>query len=217
MANVHRHVQDERAKVTLRDSKGIGTEATRANIIETLKERGYLAVEKKSLVSTPLGREVIDLTPPALKDPVTTAAWEERLESIAQGKESLESFLEEQKRILPELLAPILERKQKPLYPCPDCGAALLRRKSKKDGSWFWGCSAYPVCKRLLPDDKGKPGSPRARPVLSEHVCPVCGKALILRTGAKGEFFGCSGYPACKQIYPVGANGAPDTRKRSRK
>ena len=217
MANVHRHVRDARAKATLRDSKGIGTEATRANIIETLKERGYLAVEKKSLVSTPLGREVIDLTPPALKDPVTTAVWEERLESIAQGKESLESFLEEQKRVLPELLAPILERKQNPLYPCPDCGAALLRRKSKRDGSWFWSCSAYPACKRLLPDDKGKPGAPRARPVLSEHVCPVCGKALILRTGAKGEFFGCSGYPACKQIYPVGANGAPDTRKRSRK
>ena len=64
------------------------------------------------------------------------------------------------------------------------------------------GCSAYPACKRLLPDDKGKPGTPRARPVLSEHVCPVCGKALILRTGAKGEFFGCSGYPACKANLP---------------
>ena len=92
MANVHLFVGDAQAKATLKESKGIGTEATRANIIETLKERGYLTAEKKSLVSTALGREVIDLTPPSLKDPITTAVWEERLEAIAQGKESIDTF-----------------------------------------------------------------------------------------------------------------------------
>lgn len=209
MANVHLFVGDEQARATLKESKGIGTEATRANILETLKERGYLTVDKKALVSTPLGREVIDLTPLSLKDPITTAAWEDRLEAIAQGKETLDGFLAEQIRVLPGLLAPILGD-GKPAFPCPDCGAALNRRKSKKDGSWFWGCSAYPDCKVILPDDNGKPGKPRPKPVLSAHVCQACGKPLIKRTGAKGAFYGCSGYPACKKTWSVGPDGAPD-------
>ena len=214
MANVHLFVGDAQAKATLKESKGIGTEATRANIIETLKERGYLITEKKALVSTALGREVIDLTPPSLKDPIITAEWEDRLEAIAQGKESLDAFLAEQIRVLPGLLAPILGD-GKPAFPCPDCGAALNRRKSKKDGSWFWGCSAYPNCKTILPDDNGKPGKPRPKAVLSTHICKACGKSLILRTGAKGEFYGCSGYPDCKKTYPVGPDGAPDFNAKS--
>lgn len=209
MANVHLFVGDAQARATLKESKGIGTEATRANILETLKERGYLTADKKALVSTPLGREVIDLTPLSLKDPITTAAWEDRLEAIAQGKETLDGFLAEQIRVLPGLLAPILGD-GKPAFPCPDCGAALNRRKSKKDGSWFWGCSAYPDCKVILPDDNGKPGKPRPKPALSAHVCKACGKPLIKRTSAKGAFYGCSGYPGCKKTWPIGPDGAPD-------
>lgn len=209
MANVHRFVGDADAKATLRETKGIGTEATRAKVLETLKERGYLALDKKSIVSTPLGREIIDLTPPALKDPITTAEWESRLEAIAQGKETLDDFLAEQKRILPELLAPILGD-GKPAFPCPACGAALNRRKRKKDGAWFWGCTAYPACPVILPDDNGKPGKSKPKPALSEYACKACGKPLVKRSGAKGEFYGCSGYPGCKKTWPVAPNGAPD-------
>lgn len=215
MANVHRFVGDADAKATLRETKGIGTEATRAKVLETLKERGYLALDKKAVVSTPLGREIIDLTPPALKDPITTAEWESRLEAIAQGKETLDVFLAEQTRILPDLLTPILGD-GKPAFPCPDCGAALNRRKRKKDGSWFWGCTAYPDCKVILPDDNGKPGKARPKPALSEHACKACGKPLIKRTGAKGEFYGCSGYPGCKQTYPVAPGGVPDFNAKKR-
>lgn len=216
MATVHRFVGDADAKATLKATKGIGTEATRAKVLETLKERGYLAIDKKSIVSTPLGREIIDLTPPALKDPITTAVWEDRLEAIAQGGESLDAFLAEQKKILPELLAPILGD-GRPAFPCPACGAALNRRKRKKDGSWFWSCTAYPDCKVILPDDNGKPGKARPRPALSEYLCKACGKPLIKRTGAKGEFYGCSGYPGCKQTYPVAPGGAPDFNAKKRK
>lgn len=217
MANVHLFVGDAQARATLKESKGIGTEATRANIIETLKERGYLTADKKALVSTPLGREIIDLTPPSLKDPITTATWEDMLEAIAQGKETLDGFLSEQIRVLPDLLAPILGD-GKPAFPCPDCGSALNRRKSKKDGSWFWGCTAYPDCKVTLPDDNGKPGKARPRPALSAHVCKACGKPLIKRSGAKGEFYGCSGYPDCKKTWPVSPDGAPDfSAKRGKK
>ena len=215
MANVHRFVGDADARATLRETKGIGTEATRAKVLETLKERGYLTLDKKSIVSTPLGREIIDLTPPALRDPITTAEWESRLEAIAQGRETLDAFLAEQKKILPDLLAPILGD-GRPAFPCPSCGAALNRRRRKKDGSWFWGCTAYPDCKVILPDDNGKPGKARPKPAPSEHVCKACGKPLVKRSGAKGEFYGCSGYPGCKKTWPVAPGGAPDFNAKKR-
>ena len=168
-----------------------------------------------TLRRTPLGREIIDLTPPALRDPITTAEWESRLEAIAQGRETLDAFLAEQKKILPDLLAPILGDGT-PAFPCPSCGAALNRRKRKKDGSWFWGCTAYPACKVILPDDHGKPGKARPKPALSEHACPACGKPLVKRSGAKGEFYGCSGYPGCKKTWPVAPGGAPDFNAKKR-
>ena len=210
MANVHRFVSDTAAKSVLKENEGIGTEATRAGVIETLKERKYLMTEKKTIVSTKLGQDIIDLTPATLKDPVTTASWESRLEAIAQGKETLAGFITEQTKILPDLLAPILGGGGQPAHSCPDCGAAVYRRKGKKDGTWFWGCSGYPACKTTMPDDNGKPGKARQAPVLSKHSCKTCGKPLIERQGAKGAFFGCSGYPNCKQTYQIAGNGEPD-------
>ena len=163
MATVHRFVGDADAKATLRETKGIGTEATRAKVLETLKERGYLALDKKSIVSTPLGREIIDLTPSALKDPITTAEWESRLEAIAQGRETLDAFLAEQKKILPDLLAPILGD-GRPTFPCPACGAALNRRKRKQDGSWFWGCTASLIARSSCLMTTASPARPGPNP-----------------------------------------------------
>ena len=214
MANVHRFVADAAAKSVLKENEGIGTEATRAGVIETLKQRGYLIAEKKSLVSTQLGQDIIDMTPATLKDPVTTASWESRLEAITQGKETLAGFMAEQIRILPDLLAPIVGRGGQPAHSCahscPDCGAALYRRKGKKAGAWFWGCSGYPACVTTMPDDNGQPGKPRQKAALSKHSCTTCGKPLIERHSAKGAFFGCSGYPGCKQTYQVAGDGEPD-------
>ena len=214
MANVHRFVTDAAAKSVLKENEGIGTEATRAGVIETLKQRNFLITDKKALVSTKLGQDIIDLTPAALKDPVTTASWESKLEAIAQGKETLVGFMAEQIKILPDLLSPILGKQGQPAHscahPCPGCGAALYRRKGKKAGTWFWGCSGYPACTTTMPDDNGLPGKPRQKPVLSKYSCKACGKPLIQRNSAKGVFFGCSGYPGCKQTYQEAGNGEPD-------
>ena len=73
MANVHRFVSNAKAKAVLKENEGIGTEATRAGILETLKGRGFITASGKSLVSTPLGQSLIDMTPDTLRDPVTTA------------------------------------------------------------------------------------------------------------------------------------------------
>lgn len=212
MANVHRFVSDASAKAVLKENEGIGTEATRAGTIETLKARKFLIAEKKALVSTKLGQELIDLTPPALKDPVTTASWESRLNAIAQEKETLAGFMAGQIRMLPELLSLILGDGGKLVHSCPDCGSPLYRRKGKNPRTWFWGCSGYPACKTTAPDVDGLPGKPRGQLELSPFTCTVCGKPLVRRENDRGSYFTCSGYPACKKIYQVAEGGEPESR-----
>ncbi|MDR2055465.1 MAG: DNA topoisomerase 3 [Desulfovibrio sp.] len=221
MANVHRFVADAAAKATLKENEGIGTEATRAGILETLKKRGYLKAQGKALVSTDLAWQVMDLTPPVLKDPVTTAQWESKLENIAKGTFSLESFMAEQVRALPDMIAPLLSGEALRIrgvrvFPCPVCGKAM----QKKNGAHglFWSCTAYPECKTSLPDDKGKPGERKSTAKDSGHVCPDCGKPLrVLRKTSKAgkpyELFSCSGYPHCKSSF-FGKGGKPDFNAR---
>jgi DNA topoisomerase-3 len=221
MANVHRFVADAAARATLKENEGIGTEATRAGILETLKKRGYLKVQGKALVSTDLAWQVTDLTPPVLKDPVTTAQWESKLENIAKGALSLESFMAEQVRALPDMIAPLLSGDALRVrgvraYPCPVCGKAM----HKKNGAHgpFWSCSAYPECKTTLPDDKGKPGERKSTAKDSGHICPDCGKPLRVlqktsKAGKPYELFSCSGYPQCKSSF-FGKGGKPDFNAR---
>ena len=143
MANVHKFIEDTAAKKTLKENEGIGTEATRAGIIETLKARHLLKLQEKNIVSTDLGRQLVKMAPGVLTDPVTTAQWESRLSAIADGKESLSVFMADQTNQVPELVKAIFALQLKPLpgtHICPECGQPLRRQKSKK-GSWYWGVS----------------------------------------------------------------------------
>lgn len=220
MANVHRFVANTSAKAALREAEGIGTEATRAGIIETLKKRNFIKVEGKNLVSTQMGRSLIELTPPALKDPVTTAEWESRLSGIAQGVLSLEAFMDAQERNLSALLAPILKATPKLIpgaHPCPVCGLALVRRKNR-EGRFFWSCSRYPDCTQpILPDEGGKPGQ-RTDVSTSDFACSECGTALrhLVKAGSGStrgyDFFAC---PQCQATFP-NANGAPGPKQEKR-
>ena len=278
MANIHRFVSDASAKATLKENEGLGTEATRASIIETLKGRKYIEPSGKSLVSTPLGQSLIDMTPDVLKDPVMTAQWEQRLEQIARDELTLDAFMQDQITILPTLLNSVLSLPVTLLptaCPCPKCGRAMRKRPDKKYGGFFWACSdpdchtflpdnngkpgaprekavpsefPCPVCNQplyrkekegntywacynreghangenvFLPDDNGKPGKPKPRAprIVTEFVCPVCGKPLLLKTGTSKtgkawERFDCSGFPQCKASF-WGSNGKPDFDKRA--
>lgn len=92
MSNVHRYVQDEEAKARLKETSGIGTEATRASILETLFARGWIERKGKQVVSTPSGRAVVQGVHRDLTDPVITARWEDYLSAIAAGKLDAEKF-----------------------------------------------------------------------------------------------------------------------------
>jgi DNA topoisomerase-3 len=98
MKSVAKLVTDARLKQILRDTAGIGTEATRASIIETLVQREYVVRQgrKKGLVSTTKGRMLIDVLPAPVKDPAMTALWEQALEEIAAGRAPLAPFMNQQ-------------------------------------------------------------------------------------------------------------------------
>nr|WP_300315047.1 DNA topoisomerase III [Halomonas sp.] len=83
MMNIARYVDDPDVRKTLRDTDGLGTEATRASIIETLLDRRYLIRQGKALRATRLGVALIHSLPEAVSRPERTALWEQRLEAIA--------------------------------------------------------------------------------------------------------------------------------------
>ncbi len=230
MKTVGRMVEDPRFKKVLRDTAGIGTEATRAAIIENLLKRRLLDREgKKHLISTPPGRALVDILPRSVTNPATTAVWEQALEDVASGAKSLEAFQEkaviwvsrlvaavkEGGRVDPAVFAglppaaPAKNRSgaktpaKKGDHPCPKCGLALQRRQGVR--GWFWGCSDFPACKATLPDRDGQPDDRQP----SGPVCPQCQNGVLTeRTAKRGKgagkpFLGCSNYPKCRYTRAV--------------
>jgi ssDNA-binding Zn-finger/Zn-ribbon topoisomerase 1 len=86
-------------------------------------------------------------------------------------------------------------------YECPDCDQPLVRRQGNK--GYFWGCSNYPECTATRPDDNGKPGPARVKPIAMGDPCPECNEGeRVKRTIRNGQrqgqtFIGCSRFPAC--------------------
>ncbi|NBA93401.1 DNA topoisomerase III [Pseudomonas sp. R5(2019)] len=96
MKNVAKLVDDPLLKQKLKDTTGIGTEATRAGIIQGLLDRGYLIKQGKALCATPAAFSLIDAVPRAIADPGTTAIWEQALDMVQSGEMSLEEFVAKQ-------------------------------------------------------------------------------------------------------------------------
>jgi DNA topoisomerase-3 len=106
MAGIARFVTDPNVKSILRETSGIGTEATRAAIIELLKKRGWIEPKGEQIVSTPSARAFIASVPATLTDPSLTAAWELALAEIAEGKTTPEEFMRLSAELVESLLNP---------------------------------------------------------------------------------------------------------------
>ncbi|EBP4342183.1 DNA topoisomerase III [Salmonella enterica] len=105
MKNASQLVTDERLKQRLKESAGLGTEATRAGIIETLLKRGYIRKEKRHLVTTDSATTLMAMLPDIVKDPGMTALWEQALDDIAVGKLPLAVFLQKQSMWISTMVA----------------------------------------------------------------------------------------------------------------
>ena len=160
MKEIHKYVHDKELAASLKECSGIGTEATRAGMIDELEKRGFIKKAGKNFVPTEIASSMCRILPESLIYPDLTARWEDALDKIGKKELSLADFGAQQKRFLDELLAGAKEAKIPPprnLPLCPACKKPLRRRKSKK-GTWFWSCSGYPDCTKAFADERGKPG-----------------------------------------------------------
>lgn len=93
MTNIHQHVEKPEVKKILKETAGIGTEATRASIIETLLKRGFIEKKGKNLISTTNGRSFIKALPEEVTDPGLTGLFEQALGGIEHGRVAPEKFM----------------------------------------------------------------------------------------------------------------------------
>ena len=160
MKEIHKYVKDPEAKKKLRDVYGIGTEATRATIIDDLIQRKFLQPEgkKKYLIPQPSAYLLVDALPDEMTYPDSTAIWEDHLHSMAEGDGTLEEFLKAQIAFTRLLCEKALgaSMKVEGEYPCPRCRRGILVRRHGKKGD-FWGCTNYPRCRMSCDDKDGKP------------------------------------------------------------
>ena len=167
MKGVARFVTDPRLKQKLKDTTGIGTEATRANIISGLIARGYIVKKGRSIRASDAAFTLIDAVPAAIADPGTTAVWEQALDMIEAGQLTLDVFIGKQAAWISQLIAQYGSTSLSIKVPqgpaCPQCGAPT-RQRTGKSGP-FWSCSRYPDCKGTLPVETGtsKRGASRPR------------------------------------------------------
>ncbi|CAJ7329271.1 DNA topoisomerase III family protein [Burkholderia pseudomallei] len=158
MKGVAKLVSDPRLKQILKDTTGIGTEATRASIIQGLIARGYLLKKGRAVRASDAAFMLIDAIPAAIADPGTTAVWEQALERIEAGDVTLDAFVTRQATWVTQLVQQYAQKtlsiKLPPSPPCPLCGAATRQRTSQRGP--FWSCTRYPDCKGTLPVEKSK-------------------------------------------------------------
>ncbi len=215
MKDIHKYVKNPEAKKQLKDVYGIGTEATRAAIIEDLTKRGFLKLVKKILYPTDKAYLLVDALPDEMTYPDATAIWEDKLHSMSEGDGTLEDFLAGQVKFTGELCEAATHAnfaEAENVFKCPKCGAALVKRQGKH--GFFWGCSAYPDCRTVFEDANGKPdidGKFREEQWIKagSPTCPKCGAPLFKRQGKNGFFWGCSAYPDCRTTFED-ADGKPD-------
>ncbi|GKT17355.1 DNA topoisomerase III [Acidovorax sp. SUPP2522] len=167
MKGVAKLVTDPRLKQKLKETTGIGTEATRSSIINGLLGRNYLLKKGRSIRASDAAFTLIDAVPPAIADPGTTAVWEQALDMIETGQLTLDAFIDRQSAWVAQLVEQYRSASLSLPVPqgpaCPLCGSPTRQRNGKSGA--FWSCSRYPECKgtAALVSPGGKPSAPRQR------------------------------------------------------
>ncbi len=175
--------QNKQLAATLKSTGGLGTVATRADIIDKLFNSFLLEKRGKDIHITSKGRQLLDLVPEELKSPTLTGEWEQKLEAIAKGKLKKEVFISEMKNYTKEIVAEIKSSDKKYKHDnistksCPDCGKPMLEVNGKKG-------------KMLVCQDR-ECGHRKNVSRTTNARCPQCKKKLELRGEGEGQIFAC--------------------------
>ncbi|QWG31823.1 DNA topoisomerase III [Bacillus mycoides] len=176
--------QNKQLADTLKSTGGLGTVATRADIIDKLFNSFLLEKRGKDIHITSKGRQLLDLVPEELKSPTLTGEWEQKLEAIAKGKLKKEVFISEMKNYTKEIVTEIKSSDKKYKHDnistksCPDCGKPMLEVNGKKG-------------KMLVCQDR-ECGHRKNVSRTTNARCPQCKKKLELRGEGAGQIFACT-------------------------
>ena len=202
------------------EENGIGRPSTYATILSVLTDRDYVDRVAGRFRPTALGRLVNDMLQKGFNDILNegyTAALEEQLDEIEEGRlEWKQAVAEFDQKFTRDLATageqmPNVKREGVPLdETCPECGSRLLMRFGRFGP--FIACSNYPECKytRNL-DEPAAESDAAANGGAEEEIppCEVCGRPMTLKRSRFGTFYGCTGYPECKNIRKIGPEAAP--------
>ena len=175
--------QNKQLAETLKSTGGLGTVATRADIIDKLFNSFLIEKRGKDIHITSKGRQLLDLVPEELKSPTLTGEWEQKLEAISNGKLKKEVFIAEMKKYTKEIVSEIKSSDKKYKHEnistksCPDCGKPMLEVNGKKG-------------KMLVCQDR-ECGHRKNVARVTNARCPQCKKKLELRDEGEGQIFTC--------------------------
>ncbi|SHJ35405.1 DNA topoisomerase III [Propionispora hippei] len=176
--------ESDSLKKTIGETGGLGTVATRADIIEKLFNSFLLEKKGKDIHLTSKGKQLLELVPDDLKSPALTAQWEQKLGAIAKGALSKTDFVQEMKRYAGLIVGRIKDSQESFTHDnmtrskCPECGKYLLEVNGKR-GKML-------VCQdRDCGYRKGLSQTTNAR-------CPNCHKKLELRGEKENRLFVCT-------------------------
>lgn len=163
---------------------GLGTPATRAEIIERLVETEVVERQNGRFHPTKKGSQLIELVNDELKSPELTAKWEQELERISKGKADPKAFLRKIRHQTEQLVSEIKASDKSYRAPnltgskCPECGS-FLKERNTKDGK-ILVCSSLECSYRRRKDPK-----------MSNRRCPQCHKKMEIHEGKAGTYFQC--------------------------
>ncbi|KOA20403.1 DNA topoisomerase 3 [Clostridium homopropionicum DSM 5847] len=175
--------ESEALKKTLGETGGLGTVATRADIIEKLFNSFLIEKKGKDIFVTSKGKQLLELVPEDLRSPALTAQWEQKLNSISKGKLNKNNFINEMRDYAKEVVGEIKNSEEKFRHDnltrekCPECGKYMLAVKGKKG-------------KMLVCQDR-ECGYRKGIAKITNARCPQCHKKLELRGSGESQIFVC--------------------------
>ncbi len=195
----------EASLVKALEKEGIGRPSTYAPIVTTIKERGYVRLEKKAFHATELGMAVNDMLEQNFENIMQlkfTADMETDLDLVEHGEKDWVKLIDEFYKpflkaleVATKTAEPLKGRPYLGEEKCPKCGKDLVIKYSKNGA--FLGCSDYPECKGLLAmHGEGLTDEESER--FADVKCPVCESKMVVKTTRFGKkFLACSQYPDC--------------------
>lgn len=196
------------------EEKGIGRPSTYAAIMTTIQDREYVEKIESRFHPTALGTTVNDLLVASFEqlfDTAYTAKMEEDLDKIEDGnldwRTAMRDFYDRFSKNL-EQAEESIKGKKKQAIPtdeiCENCGSGMVIKFGRY--GQFLACENYPECKTTREvTKKSDPSSENSNSEQTEEVapCELCGKEMALKRGRFGAFYGCTGYPECKNIRKI--------------